>query len=269
MPVADEVRSLSGSRAGTVAPTTPGRAPTDRRDDLTLAIAPGRVAAVFAAIVTVLLGAHFTLAYLRYVRGHDWVFGLVGRFDVLREANVPTWYSSSALLACAVLLALVGGAAVRRGERFRWHWIALGLVFAYLSMDEGAMIHETVQANLRIGVDRSDPFYGQAAMIYPALLATTVFVLYLPFMAALPRRTLVLFLAAGALLVGGGVVVDHFGDVYAIAHGADNLTYALYSGVEEGMEMFGVVVFIYALLSHAERHVGALRLVFGADGVRR
>src|SRR5712691_12010173 len=45
------------------------------------------------------------------------------------EANLPTWYSSSLLLCCSFLLAVI--AALKKGESgtFRGHWILLAVGF--------------------------------------------------------------------------------------------------------------------------------------------
>lgn len=63
-------------------------------------------------------------------------------FSVDREANVPTWFSSSMLLLCSLLLFLVAEIKKSYHEKYISHWFILTLVFLGLSLDEAAIIHE-------------------------------------------------------------------------------------------------------------------------------
>ena len=225
-------------------------------------VAPGRVAALLSGMVVFLVLMHLALMYLAHVRGHDQVFGLVRMFDMLNEGNVPTWYSSMTLMACAAVLGAIAFVRMRQRDRFRWNWLGLALLFVLLSVDEAAFIHETVQAVLRRGMRKEDSFYSLASIVYPSLLALAALLANLRFLASLPRRTAMLFLCAGAVFVGGAIGVDYVGELHKNAHGMQNMTFALMNAVEEGMEMFGVVIFLYALLDYVKTSVGPL--VFGA-----
>ena len=68
---------------------------------------------------------------------------------------------------------------------------------------------------------------------------------YLPFLARLRRRTAVLFVIAGLVYVGGAVGVERWtGD------DVNSLEYNMWTTLEEGLEMFGVILMIYAVLDH-------------------
>jgi hypothetical protein len=92
-----------------------------------------------------------------------------------------------------------------------------------------------------------------------------VFLLYLQFLAALPARTRFLFLLAATLYVGGALGVEMLGSNYYFHYGPDTLAYQLIITVEEGMEMFGVVTFLYALFSYMAAHESRLRIVLSSD----
>ena len=223
-------------------------------------IAPRRVAASLCMVVVFLVLMHLAVSYLNHVKGRDQVFGLVRMFDMLNEGNLPTWYSSTALMACAGVLGVIAFVRMRQRERFRWNWMGLALVFVLLSADEAAFIHETVQALLRRGVSKDDSFYGFAAILYPSLLALAALLANLRFLASLPRRTIILFLFAGAVFVAGAIGMDYVGELHKNAHGMKNMTFAIMNAAEEALEMFGVVLFLYALLDYVATSVG--RLVF-------
>jgi hypothetical protein len=160
-----------------------------------------------------------------------------------------------------MLLGLIASIKLQQGDRFRWHWTGLAFLFVLLSADETAMIHESVQWALTRGTDRTQAAYSFANVLYASVLVFTVLVLTLHFLAALPRRTALLFLGAGAFFVGGGLVVDYIGEVLRNQfNGADTVGYAVVTGIEELLEMLGVVVFVYALLDYLRDESGMARV---------
>ena len=242
-------------------PTAP---PVDTRYGLSLS--PARFALGLLSIAVLLALMHIGVMYAKLVLGHKRLLGLVRMFDLFQEANLPTWYSSALLLGCALLLGLIAGIKLRQHNRFRWHWLGLALLFVLLSMDESAMIHETVQWALTHNVAPTDRYYSIANILYATVLVVVVGLTCLRFLAALPRRTALLFIAAGALFIGGGLVVDYVGEVLRNQHaGADSIGYAVVTGIEETLEMFGIVLFIYALLDYLSDDGGRVWLTLPAD----
>jgi hypothetical protein len=68
------------------------------------------------------------------------------------------------------------------------------------------------------------------------------------------------------LYVGGAVGVEMFGAKVASMGGMDTMSYALLVAVEEGLEMFGIVLFSYALLSYiGQREMAASLLRMHQD----
>lgn len=232
-----------------------------------LSICPRQVAVFMAAVLLFLLLMHGLVMYAKVVLGHGRLLGLVRMFDVLTEANAPSWYGSMTLLMCALLLGVVARVKQQQGDRFRRHWLGLALLFVLLSLDEGAMVHETVQWALTTNVRQTDPAYNIINILYTSVLALVVLVVMLRFLAALPVRTRRLFVLAGAVFVGGGIAVDYVGEVIRNEHGGGaTLVYAVVNGIEEGMEMAGVVLFVYALLDYLKDESG--RVTFGLPGPR-
>lgn len=165
------------------------------------------------------------------------------------DANVPTWYSSFALLLCSLLLAIVARAKKLARARYTLQWKVLSAIFLYLSIDEVAMIHEHINIMLGFSINRTGSLhYGWVLFGIPL---TLIFVLsYLKFLAHLPSKTRLLFFVAGAIFVSGALGAEMFAARQDELYGMENMTYATITAVEEFCEMFGVVVFIYALLSY-------------------
>ena len=163
----------------------------------------------------------------------------------------------------AILLALIASTKRIAGARYLWHWRALSLIFMYLSLDEEACIHE--QAN-KFGhaLHASGLFYF--VWVVPAALLVSIFVLaYLKFLAHLSFRDRWLFVIAGAIYVGGALGVEMLGGAYVshygeMLEGAQGITYAVITTIEEFMEMAGILVFIYVLLAHLHAQVSEQQL---------
>ena len=159
----------------------------------------------------------------------------VAVFDLDEEESFGTWFSSGILMVAAVLL--FHQARVVRAEGASWHtwWVVLGIGFCFLSLDEVAGMHELM--NTMMG-DVPWTVVG-----FPIL--AVVGLSYLPFLWHHRWRTGLLFLVAGGVYGGGAVGVEHFTDA-----DVNSLHYNMWTALEEGMEMMGVIVLIYALLDH-------------------
>ena len=62
-------------------------------------------------------------------------------FDLLRESNVPTWFSQAQFLAAGAVCAAVA----LRDDEARTAWLLLAATMTFFSFDEVAMIHERLE----------------------------------------------------------------------------------------------------------------------------
>ena len=192
--------------------------------------------------------------FLEYV-SHDSPFGgFLDRFYLDGEGNLPVWYSSFALLLCSALLATIASATKTNKARYVFHWRVLSVIFLALSIDETAMIHEgTVKL---IDTVLLPKLHIQESYLYDthATLAVTfalIFVLaYARFLLHLPIRTLRLFIIAGTVYFLGAVVLELINDDRVTALWPTIITWSVIMSLEEVLEMLGIVVFIYALMSY-------------------
>ncbi len=193
------------------------------------------------AIVCGLLAVHIVLQVWHY-QWDELPWLLRQFFDVDEEDSLPTWYSATALLLASFLLLLISRR--KRIDRDPWvrYWYGLTLAFAALSMDEIAGLHETVNSL----IDFSWTIPG-------GILAALFDLAYLRFLLHLPSRTRWLFILSGIIFVTGAVVVERSTDWYDDEDLLNTLPYNLWNALEEGLEMGGVVLFIYALLGYMTR----------------
>lgn len=230
---------------------------------MSITLSHRRIVWVLATIVLCLLLASVAGQLSKHLWGHDRLLGFVRLFDLGQEGNVPTWYQSMTLLACAGLLAAIARRRRRLGAPYAVHWTVLAVIFLGLSIDEAASIHEMAVHPLRAAWHARGIFYfawvipGGAAVLLVGLA-------YLPFLAALSAPTRGLFIAAGALYVGGALGMELVGGYVADYHEKENLAYIVASTVEEGLEMVGIVIFIRALMGYLGGTTGTVELRFGS-----
>ena len=202
---------------------------------------PGRVALHLGLIAGVLAVVHIVAMQIIF---ND-KLGLADRwgleywhlsiFDLDEEASFGTWFTVVILLIAGRLL--LARARVLRAEADPWHlwWLILGIGFHILSLDEVVGMHELLNT-----IMEDTPW-----TVVGFWILGIVGLSYLPFLWQYRWRAAGLFLLAGAIYAGGAVGVEHF-------TGADvnSLHYNMWTTLEEGMEMAGAIVFIYALLDY-------------------
>ncbi len=208
-----------------------------------------RVASIRRVLVAALIAvaaAGLVVELLHHGPVRDLDEDLLLLFSLSEEGNLPTWYSSALLLACAVTLGVIAPAAPRGQTRY---WSLLAAVFGYLSIDEAVGLHEQLNDLVHLG----GPLYF--GWILPAGVAVLLLGLaYLRFLRALPAETRRRFVVAGALYVGGALFMEIPLGLWTEARGDGGLGYALIDFAEETLEMTGATLFLVALLRHAASH---------------
>ncbi len=185
------------------------------------------------------------------------IFAII--FNVNGEQNIPSLYSASALLLCSILLAIITYAKKVAGERYVLHWRALSIIFVYLSLDEFLSLHERSAKPVRDALHTSG--FLQFAWVIPAAICVLICLLvFLRFVTHLPAKTRRLFLIAGTIFVSGALGIEMVDGYYASLYSQDNIIHKLLTTIEEFLEMIGIVIFIYALLSYISSHVKGVSL---------
>jgi len=221
-----------------------------------------RLTVTLLCVVALLICASLAVQFAKHATGHDHMYGLVPLFYVDLESNIPTWYSSSALLLASVLLSVVALAKFQNQEPFRRHWMCLSAIFAYLAVDEVAMLHEYPIAPLRSALNATGALHY--TWVIPGFLAVAIVgVCYLKFLKHLPARTRNLFIVAGMTFVGGAIGLEMISGIEASAHDESSINYMLIVTAEEFMEMLGIVIFIHGISDYILRNINSISIQIG------
>lgn len=211
----------------------------------------------FVALLLALLGL---AAQLSETYQGDYVYktAFVRMFDLSGESSIPTWFSSVTMLFCSVILSMIALASKRSGERYTLHWGLLSAILLGMSVDEVAQFHESFNKIGSLLGTEGFLYYGW--VIPGGVFVVAVALAYLKFLFDLPAKTRRLFIFAGAVFVGGALGMEMVGARAAQLYGETSPGFFLPVTVEEFMEMMGVIVFCYALLSYAASHLKEIHL---------
>jgi hypothetical protein len=171
---------------------------------------------------------------------------VVELFSLSYEHNVPTYFSTALLLACAVAASVI---AIARPP-LRWHWWGISLVAGWIALDEALELHEHLGGQF----DTSGVLYFDWVIPATTIILALALV-YVPFVRALAAPTRMRLVIAAAVYIGGGLVMELPLGWWTESHGMDGLGYALIDWVEETMEMVGAVLALVALVRHRQEHV--------------
>ena len=205
-----------------------------------------------AATIAILSTTAFVLPELTGMRT------IKPQVDLNGEGNVAAWYGSTLWLLSGGIAALISVARRTDRDSFASHWLGIAAVCVFLSIDEAALIHETMGYALsRMVLDRVpqldfDGGWVYSWMYYGVAFVVVFLVVFRRFLMHLPRRTFLAMVFAGPVFLAGALGVESVSA--AIENGNFTspgvTTWAALIAAEEGLEMAGVALFVYALLSY-------------------
>jgi len=224
----------------------------------------GRVLRILLIAIAVVLFLHLIMQFLNLVVYHGYneqVFRLSNRFDLDDESSVPTWLSQFLLLTIAVAAGLAAWLQKRKQPRFIWSMVAV--IALVSSIDEIATIHEHILWILHAtfyGNTASTPLHNGWVLVAPFVLlvgGAVIFMLH----KYLPRRTFWLLSIAGVVFVSGAMGVDI---VTSSLHFSDFMSQGVLVAIEEGTELIGSALALYAIVDAIEReHKSLFRNIKG------
>lgn len=184
--------------------------------------------------------------------GHPTMKGFSALVLMDAENNIPTIFTSLVILLCSLVLFLIGFLYKKNDWKFHHHWTGLGIIFLFIGLDEILVIHELIIIPLREKYNATGVFYF--TWVVPALALVPLFLLfYYKFLRNLPKETARLFLISGSIYVLGGLGLEMVGAyIYYGNRGLEDpktLIYVIITTLEESLEMLGMALFLFALLS--------------------
>ena len=198
-----------------------------------------RTGTILATAMLVLVASHVLAMQanfndaLGFKDALEFEYWQIAIFDLDEEESFGTWFSAAILLFAAILLISVASSLRSKADNmYRW-WLILGLGFALMSIDEIVGLHELLNTLNEGSVWTVGGFYF--------VLASGI--CFLPFLWHYRWRSSGLFLVAGVIYVTGAVGIEHYSGT-----DLNSLRYNMLTGLEEGLEMAGIILAIYTTL---------------------
>jgi hypothetical protein len=212
---------------------------------------------ILLSVTAVLLFMHLFLQFINWIIFYQQVgfyYELANRFDLDDESSVPTWFSQIIFFLIGILSLLAAYLDKKTASRRLWGIIGItGIVF---SIDEVAGLHEFFLQSLHV------LFYKDASptssdnawlLVAPAILSAAVYFAW-KMWTLLPRRTVGLFVFAGATFLIGAIAVDM---VTSLVPRETFLNQGVMAAIEETLELLGAVIVVYAIAEFLEKHHSA------------
>lgn len=231
-------------------------------------IQPKTVFAVLCLATAFLGGAHLAALTMKLL-GHERVFGLVRLFDMDRERNIPTLFSTCLFLANSFLCLGIARATWLQNKPAKT-WCFLSLLLFFFAIDEFCQVHEYVGEAAERLLAVPDSFFVPTWLIPYAVVGILFLAVLLPFWMRQERRIRRLMAASAAIFIGGAAGVELLAGKYVVAAYGErpeefnmnvDLWYGLLVVVEETFEMLGLAMLGFTLLTLLQRTHGGLILM--------
>ena len=201
-----------------------------------------RLTVFLAIMASILLIAHLFHLYLFYAKGI-----YIDQIDLNFEKNIPTYFQMLNLLFSSCLIGIIAVFKMKAKDRFLYLWALLSLIFLFLGLDEGIMIHDRLSEPVRNILKPPGALYF--AWVVPYAILVIVFgISFYKFYLHLPQRFKVLFFLSALIYIFGGLVMEVIGTSRTVKYGRSDYLYATFTTIEETLEMAGIVLFNYTLL---------------------
>ena len=218
-----------------------------------------RVLRFLLIVIAGLLFIHIALQFVYRVLNIDFVSTLRGRFDVDNEISIPDWFSQIILFMPVVLGGILAGVSRKRKDGNTIYWVLLSVLFLYLSIDEGAMLHEAFITKFREWtVASGSTGLAEHTWLIPIGLAFCVLLVpFVRFVRRLPARTVRLLCVGVAVYVSGAIIFETIDLTYITSNFA---YHGLAVAFEEALEMVGTSLIIYTLLDYLRQVTDSIKI---------
>jgi hypothetical protein len=205
------------------------------------------------SIVGVLLVLHLAVKFLIYNGyGSNTFIRLDQYFDLNKEKNFPTFFSSSLLMFSSLLSILIYKLHTPRA-RHRTKWMLLGFIFLFLALDEAIELHERLIDVTRRILSNDLSGYLHWAWIVPYTILTIVIGIYfLKFVLQLHKKIRNKLFLSGCIYFFAAVIIEglegHFINRFEPTH----IIFDVTTVTQEILEMAGIIIFIRCLVEYIE-----------------
>ena len=217
-------------------------------------------------LVSTTLALCSAVSALAAMSGHKGLLGFGRLFDVGSEFSIATFVSTLNLLLASLLLYLLYRSRRDAGSADFRCWQLLSLLFFGLAMDESISIHENFAKVYHFLVERGwfPPIMDSHEWLpFGVLFVVVAAAVFLPQLRKVNFETAKLMVLAGFVFVTGAVGFEYLGAVMletGFVASKNEPVYIARRLFEEGFEMYGIVLFNWAIYREMLRTPAAVTI---------
>ena len=222
----------------------------DNKKGMMINFNPRKVLFFLGSIILFLILANIYVLIAKYKYGYKELYGLIPLFNLNEEKNIPTFYSTITLFISSCLCYFIALACKKQKDKEIYYWIFLAVILLFISIDEFICFHEYINKQLHNSLNTSGLLYFAWVIPY-GILVIIICLIYYRFFKNLTAKIKRLFITALVLFVMGAIGIEMIWGAFIEIQIANKATlFAFLTTLEESMEMFGVLILIYALISY-------------------
>lgn len=179
-------------------------------------------------------------------------------FFVNNEENIATYWNMVILIIASLLIFVVAAIKKAQKDKFRYGWVALGILFAFFAVDALARVSYRYAKLLRNLPSMEGGFLYN--WLYPttAVFLLLLLLFFVWFYLQLTIQKKFLFPISIFLYILGAYKSELLSGYYAKLYGTVNNSYLIIAHAEEFAEYLGIILMIYLLLTYLSTHVSEL-----------
>jgi hypothetical protein len=231
---------------------TVGEIPRSMREEIVIEIKPFKVAMILGIIFVLMLIISISFSLLENIVNDNNLLHYTHKMHFDSEGNVATHYSSVLLLSVAALFGVIAVLKNNEHASYSYQWVFLAILFLFFSIDEVAGLHEMLNKPVSRWLSPQGIFsFGWVVIGIPLVFLFVI--AYLRFFFHLPIKFRRLFALASICYIAGALGFELIGAGYSDIYGR-NLVYDLIATTEEALEITGLILTIYALLTYFDEY---------------
>ena len=168
----------------------------------------------------------------------NWSWAIEDRFDLDKEANVPTWFAVVLLFSVSIIALIIHIVEYDNKIETSWRsfWLGFSAVYCFLSLDEGSRVHE--------GLD--NVFHIKWIYVYMPF-AAFFFIFCSYFLIVINKNKTLTYWILGGLIVYalGGLLCETIS--FYFYYGKAEIVF------EEGLEMLGTTMVLTGCMQELKR----------------
>ncbi len=213
-------------------------------------ISEKKIFRIIAVTICVLIFLSISGQISRYFLGHGTLLGFIDLFNLDTENNIPTFFQAILIIFSAFFIFFILKSNIAKEKIPKHYWITLFIMFLFMGSDEIIQIHERMGIIVNRFYDYTTHGIFTFSWVIIGCIIALIFIIYFTFLLIkIDKRIRTILIISAFLYLFGSIIMEMIDGFYYDKFGNDFI-YQLLTTLEESAEMFGIALFIKALIKY-------------------